>query len=476
MTDLPPLSPVDRSLIVVYLLAMVAIGMAYFRRDRESEDYFLAGRQLSLGAFVATLVSTWYGGILAVGEMGWLSGLSVVAIYAVPYYVSALVFALWLAPKIRAAELYTIPDKVAEAYGRPAALIAAVFTWLLASPAPYVLMQGTLLQLAFGLSMPVALLVGLIMSTIYVYAGGFRADVRVNVAQFVLMFLGFAIVLPYCVTRLGGLGWLAHSLPPGHLTWHGGNKWQYLLAWWFIALWTLVEPSFHQRCYAAKTPATAQRGVLISILCWMVFDAMTCTTALYARAALPDLVKPVMAFPALGQKVLPPVMLGLFYVGMLATVMSTTVSYTFMSGMTFSRDVVWRLRGERGDEPSDRWTIIGLLLTSVIAVTMVVVWPSVKDLWYNFGTTFIPGLLLPVLSTYWRLPRPPRAWMPFLMVGAGGTSLAWLLVGMAHAGPDHFPVMPFGLEPMYPGLLVSVVGFVLGAMVDRRRGESHATR
>mgnify|MGYP000963269388 CR=1 FL=1 len=472
MTELPPLSLVDRAMVLVYLLAMVAVGLAYYRRDHDTDDYLLAGRQLSLGAFVATLVSTWYGGILAVGETGWSSGLVVVSIYAAPYYVSALVFALWLAPKIREAELYTIPDKVAAAYGRPAGLLAATFTWLLANPAPYVLMQATLLQLAFGLTLPAALVIGLVMSTVYVYFGGFRADVRVNVAQFVLMFLGFAVVLPFCFGRLGSLSWLVSQLPPGHLTWHGGNKWQFLLAWWFIAMWTLVEPSFHQRCYAAKTPATARNGVLVSILCWMVFDAMTCTTALYARAALPDLGSAVMAFPALGQKILPPVVLGLFYIGMLATVMSTTVSYTFMAGTTFSRDVVWRLRGERPDERSDRWTILGLLLTSVIALVMVIKWPSVRTLWYNFGTAFIPGLLLPVLSTYWRLPRPPRAWVAWIMAGASGASLAWLLIGMAHL-QDGYPVYPFQIEPMYPGLLVSLAGFLLGAAVDRRRPASH---
>ncbi len=466
MSEVAPLGRIDQGLIVLYLVALLAVGFSFLRRSREEEDYLLAGRRLSVGAFVATLVSTWYGGILAVGESGWLYGVAVIFMFGVPYYAASLVFALWLAPKIRASALYTIPDKVGQTYGRGAAMVAAVLCWLLTNPAPYVLMQATLLSLAFGLNHFPAMLIGLVLSTVYVYVGGFRADVRVNIVQFVLMFAAFVIIIPFCVVKLGGWSWLVAQIPAGHWQWNGGNSWQYMLAWWFIALWTLVEPSFHQRCYAARSPQVAQRGVLLSIVCWFTFDLMTLTTALYARAALPDLASPLMAFPVLGQRVLPTFMLGLFYVGMLATVMSTTVSYTFMSGVTFSRDIVWRLRGARAEESSERWTGWGLLLTSVIAVVMALVWPSVKDLWYNFGTAFVPGLLLPVAVSYTKLPKPGRGWMAGLMAASSGVALAWLLVGLRNA-VDGWPVMPWGVEPIYPGLLVSVVGYLWGVARDR---------
>lgn len=464
------LAPADQAVVAVYLLAMLLVGLGLGRGEKTSEGWFLAGRGLTLPAFVATLVATWYGGILAVGEFGWLSGISVLTVYAVPYYVSAAVFALWLAPKIRRSELFTIPDKLAEVHGRSAGLVGALFVWLLSNPAPYLLMLGVLLELSFGLPAIPALLAGLVLSTVYVYTGGFRADVRVNLVQFVLMFAGFAVLLPFCRARLGGLDRFVAELPELHLSWHGGNPWQYLLAWFFIALWALVEPSFHQRCYAARDPETARRGVLWSILFWMLFDAMTCTAALYSRLALPALENPVMAFPALAGVVLPAGLLGLFYVAMLATVMSTVVSYTFQSGVTFARDLVWRLRGGDPDAQVAGRTAMGLLLTSLIAVTLALLVPSVKDLWYNFGTTFVPGLLLPVLTAYAPRWAPPRRLVPWAMLAASGSSLAWLLIGLRHA-QDGWPVYPLGLEPMYPGLLVSLALFVIGraARLDRNR-------
>lgn len=457
-------APIDLLLIGLYFVLMLAVGLSFLRRERTSEGYFLAGRTLTLPAFVATLVSTWYGGILGVGEYAHQYGLSSWVVFGLPYYVFALVFAIFLAPRIREAELYTIPDKIASAYGRTAGVLGGVLAWLMTSPAPYILMLAVILKMVLPLDLLPAMLVGMVLSTVYVYAGGFRADVRVNIAQFILMFAGFAMILPYCFTRLGGLDWLRDTLlaqgAADHLTWNGGNTTQYVVAWFFIALWTMVDPGFHQRCYAAQSPSVARRGILVSIGFWFVFDAMTTTAGLYARAALPD-IEPTLAYPLLADHLLPPVVKGLFFVGMLATVMSTLVSYTFLGGMTFARDIVWRIAGGDEDRAASRWSAVGLLLTSIVAVVLAWKVPSVVKLWYGIGTALVPGLLLPLLTAYSTRWRVPAGLATVAMVAAVGTSTGWLVWGQRHMS-DGWPSYPLGLEPMYPGLAVSLLLFAAG--------------
>lgn len=449
----------DNLIIIAYFAALMIAGFAWIRRSKTSDGYFLAGRTLTLPAFVATLVATWYGGILGVGEFAHQSGLSVWLVFGVPYYVFAILFAVFLAPRIRRATLYTIPDKIDEAYGKKAAVVAAAFVYCLANPAAYVLMLGVLLQLIFGWPLLPALLVGTLASTVYVYFGGFRSDVRVNIVQFILMFAGFAVILPYCFHHLGGLAYLQSHLPATHLTWNGGNKPGYIIAWFFIAMWTLVDPAFHQRCYAAEDAKTAQRGVLVSILFWVVFDFMTTTAGLYARAALPH-IEPVMAYPLLAEALLPGGIKGIFYVAMLATVMSTLVSNLFLCGVTFTRDFVWRLEGGDPDKRLNMRTFLGLTLTTVIALVLAILVPSVVKLWYSVGTTFIPGLLLPLLSAYWPRLRVRRAAAWIIMLLASLTSLGWLIWGQTHL-VDGCATYPLSLEPMYPGLMVSMAGFVV---------------
>ena len=105
-------SLIDTLLILLYFSAVVFIGFRAIRRGRhESEDFLLAGRTLTLPMFVATLVSTWYGGILGVGEFSYRYGISNWVVFGVPYYFFALVFAVFLAKRIRATNHITIPDQ-----------------------------------------------------------------------------------------------------------------------------------------------------------------------------------------------------------------------------------------------------------------------------------------------------------------------------------------------------------------------------
>jgi SSS family solute:Na+ symporter len=53
------------------------------------------------------------------------------------------------------------------------------------------------------------------------------------------------------------------NLPPLHVKWHGGNSFQFIVMWFFIALWTFIEPTFYQRCYAAESESVARNGILI---------------------------------------------------------------------------------------------------------------------------------------------------------------------------------------------------------------------
>ncbi|MCX6833949.1 MAG: hypothetical protein NTW07_02250 [candidate division Zixibacteria bacterium] len=93
---------IDYSLIVLYLVAQMGVG--FFRRLGKNSpvaEVILGGRMLTLPAFVASLVSTWYGGILGISEYSYRYGLSNWLVFGVPYYLAAFLFALYLAKKAR---------------------------------------------------------------------------------------------------------------------------------------------------------------------------------------------------------------------------------------------------------------------------------------------------------------------------------------------------------------------------------------
>ena len=464
------LSFIDIALIVVYFAAVVFIGYRAVReRTSGADDFLLAGRTLTLPIFVATLVSTWYGGILGVGEYSYRFGISSWVVFGVPYYIFALVFALFLAKKVRATNLVTISDRLEQSYDKRTAIGGGILTFFLVTPAAYVLMLGILAQLIFGTNLTLCIIVTTFVTVVYLYNGGFRSDVWANVFEFVMMFFGFALVVVYSYSKFGGWDFIRAHIPPLHLTWHGGNNIEFIAVWFFIALWTLVDPAFHQRCYAAKDGKTAQRGILVSILFWFVFDFMTSTAGLYARASLPPLDQPMYSYPLLAEVTLPEVAKGLFYIGMLATIMSTLSSLTLISAITVGKDIVGRWNNAADNsEIVQRWTKIGLVFSALFSIVLAIGVPSVVRIWYTIGTCIIPGLLVPILASYFDRFKISAGYAFGAMVNGCFFSTASFLSGQIYA-VNGTPLYWFGIEPMYPGLFMALFWWGLGKLDTKKQ-------
>lgn len=444
-------SPVDWAIVAAYLAVLAVIWWRARRAAQTADDYVVAGRAVTLPAFVATLVATWYGGILAVGEYGWRYGLANWLVFGVPYYVGAALFALLFAKRARESRLTSLPDQLERAYGRSPALAGAALVFVQTAPSAYVLMLGTLFAVMTGGSLTVCVIAAAVLSVFYVDKGGLRSVVAADRIQALLMYAGFAVLLVFLFVQHGGPSFLVGRVPATHFVWHGGQGAGAILVWYVIALGTLVEPAFWQRCYAARDARTARTGVLLSIACWAVFDLMTMTAALYARALLPDLAEPVMAFPELARLTLPPLALGLFFVGMIATVMSTIDSYAFLAATTLARDIAWRLRG--GDESRvPAWSRLALWATTAFATVLALSHRSVVDLWKDLGSVVTPALLLPILiAVHGRRSLPAAAALTLLLVPAL-VALGWTVARETGAGG----LPPFGLEPIYAGLGASL--------------------
>ena len=447
----------DVSILIIYLGALVMLGFIRSNHsNKDPEDYLLAGRKLSLPGFVVTLVATWYGGILGMGENTYSFGVQTWFIFALPYYIFALLFALFIAGRINQAKYISLPDQFHNRYGKTAGVISALYILVLASPAPYILSIGILLQFITGLSFGISLIIATTISMSYIFTGGFNAVVRTDKLQFGFMFLGFALLLIYSIKVFGGYSQLAMSLPKSHLSITGGASLQYIVVWFFIAIWTFVDPGFYQRCAAAKSPKTAQKGIIISIIFWFLFDILTLSTGLYAKAMLSG-VDPLFAYPRLGALVLPPIAYGIFITGLLATIMSTIDSLGMISAITFGRDILWQIKTpsskkDSWDNESTSLIHKGLGVTSFIALALAFSIPSVVKLWYNLGSIIVPGLVVPFLLSFKK--NRPQDGIILMMICPALVSILW--ISAASLVGDY----PFNIEPFYPGILTS--GLIYG--------------
>ncbi|MDE2125558.1 MAG: sodium:solute symporter family protein [Armatimonadetes bacterium] len=455
--------------VALYVAFLLVAGFGI--RRETVRGWLIAENNLGPLVFVATLVATWYGAVLGAGEFVYTDGLSAWVVNGLPYYLFGLLFAFGLARRVRAAGAtnFTIPDKLAEAYGKPAALLGAALTFIYASPSQYALMAALLFSAITGLPVLPAMLLAVLFSVVYVFRGGFLADVRVNTVQFTMMFAGFTLLAWVCIQRFGGVHALLRpgALPKTHLAPLGVHSIGWALVWFFIALTTLVDPGFHQRCYAARSGRIAVWGIVGAVCCWMVFDALTTFTGLFSRKLAPGLPDALYAFPALAQRALPHGLKGFFVVGMLAPIMASLVSYTFIAGVTVGRDLLWRIKPELPEHRIPSLTRWGLFATSALAIGIAIEVPSVVQQWYAFGNVYVPALLLPLLGAY-----APSGWRPdgrFALWGiatGGGSALVSLLWGWRHGGFDA-PEFLLGWQPMYLGLAFSSAIYGFGLAVKR---------
>lgn len=456
------LAPVDFLLLLAYLVYLAVVGWKSRGQQQADEvGFLLAGRRLTLPAFVATLVSTWYGGILGVGEYSFRYGISNWLVFGVPYYLAALLYALFLAKRVRVAEQTSIPDQIERSFGRTPALISAGMVFVMTVPAAYVLMIGVLLQAFFGGPLFLWVILGMAVSALYIAFGGFKAVVQTDLVQFTLMYAGFALLLGFSIHHSGGFHWLVGSLPSSHLSWSGGLPIGAVLVWYLIALQTLVDPGFHQRCSAAKDPAVARRGILVSVALWTVFDALTSFSGLYARAILGPDANPLLSYPLLAAEVLPPGITGLFLLGMLSVILSTVDSFGFLAAQTLGRDLIARQRGQLS-----RWNVRrvqwGLFGTSILAVAIALWKESVVSIWYEFGSVGTPVLLFPLLASYFpKAPFGGRS-VTVSMLAGGAVAAAWTFTGSLETG------YLLSLQPIFAGLIASALPLAADFLLRKR--------
>jgi SSS family solute:Na+ symporter len=181
---------------------------------------------------------------------------------------------------------------------------------------------------------------------------------------------------------------------------------------------------------------------------------MTTFTGLYAFSYLPSTTLPSQAFLVLGNAILPIGLQGLFYVGILATVMSTLDSNTLISGITIGKDIAGTYG--RFTKYSENLLIkIGMLFVIVYGISLAIMIPSVIDLWYTFGTITIPALLLPTLFSVFNRPVSKQVALLNLSIPPL-VSIMWFYFGKL----DEWSYF-WGLEPFYPGLFSSLIILML---------------
>lgn len=398
------LSPTDIGIILVYFLVVIFFG--FFTKIKEYKkgiatnavDFVLGGRKVTLPFFVASLVATWYGNILGVGEFVYRKGLVAWFCFGIVYYISALAYALLISSKVRISSAKTIPEQIGKTFGEKNRLVSSIIILLITVPAVYVLMVGVFFQMFFRLNLDITIILATIVTFSYITFGGFKTNVLTNSIQFLLMYLGFIVFTYFGLKSVGWEIQFINLLPENHLKLFGGESWQYIVSWVLISLQTFVDPSFYHRCISAQNIKTAKLGIFVSIFFWVLFDLMTLFLGLIAKFHFPD-IKPIYAFPMLSDLVLPPFWKGFVIVAMIATIISTLESFTFLSGLIIGKEIFSYLPlfSNHKELVNIRF---GIVVSGIFSILLAIIIPSAIDLIFKTSSIVVPALFYPLITSF----------------------------------------------------------------------------
>ena len=454
------ITPLDLGVIIfILLLTFASVLYGHLRRPKDTNkflDYMVMGRRLSLPMFVATLAATWYGGIFGVNEITFNYGIYNFITQGVFWYIAYIVFAVFLVGKIKSYQSITLPQAAGEIFGERARKTAAIFTFFNVLPISYVLSLGLFLQLVFGFELLPAMALGTAVVCLYTAWSGLRAVVFSDIIQFSVMCLAVAMVSLISFRTFGGLEFLKSTLPATHFSLTGGNGVLNTLVWAGIAFATLVDPSFYQRCFAAKDVKTARTGILICTLIWFCFDLCTTSGALYARAILPNAL-PAHAYFLYAVQLLPSGLRGFFIAGILCIILSTLDSFLFIASNTFAYDLL-------KDKFKNKLLAnqIFFFLIGGISILLAMFFDgSFKKIWFVLGSYMAACLLVPVMIGYFFPKKISDGQFAFSVWLSAIIVSVWNLLPRAGFWAE--------VEGFYIGLIVNII--FLGSILIRKRNE-----
>lgn len=433
---------------LVFILTIAAIIYGQLRQKSNTSakekflDHLLMGRQLTLPMFIATLVATWYGGIFGVTEIAFTSGIYNFITQGLFWYFTYIIFALFIVSKIKSYEAVTLPNLIEKLVGPKSAKLASLFNFFNVLPIAYIISIGLFVNIITGWNLLLSSSIGTAIVVAYSLSGGLRSVIFSDLIQFFVMCSAVFFVLIFSIAEFGGPNFLILNLPKKYFSPTGGHSIAETLSWGFIALSTLVDPNFYQRCFAAKDSQTARKGILLSTVIWIAFDICTTFGAMYARAVIPE-ADSGQAYLIYALQVLPAGLAGFFLAGILATILSTLDSYLFLAGTTLSYDIL-----EKREENAINHQRYAVIIVSLIGLAFSSFFEgNIKSVWKFLGSHSAACLLIPVL--YAQTFNGRLKDHQFLT-----TCLSSVFVISVWKAMQHFKLLP-SLDSLYIGIACS---------------------
>lgn len=462
---------IDLLIFLVYMIAMLGVGVYFLKKNKSTDDYYVGGRSMSAWHVGLSVVATDVGGgfSIGLGGLGFTMGLSgswMLFTGLIGAWLSAVLLIPRLSSLPQFKTLMTFPQIFSIFYDKKTALLAGIISAIgYAGFTSSQLLAGAKLASATfeGLSLQYALVIMGVIAVVYTVMGGLKAVIYTDTIQWGLLLSGLVFIgLPLGYLKVGGYTQIKELLPDEFLT-LTNISWQDLVNWGvtIIPIW-FVGMTLYQRIYACKNQKEAQKAWYIAGLFeWPVMAFMGVMLGMFARVGAEAGMFAYLGYesaagmdaetglPMLLRTILPVGLMGLMMAAYFSAVLSTADSCLMASSGNLVTDII----GYNGVDQK-KFLRLSQILTFVIgvfALLLASVMQSVLELMLYSYAFMVSGLFVPVLAgLFIKKPNPNAAF--WSMLCGGGTTISLIL---------FVPDLPLGLDANIFGISLSLLVFVI---------------
>ena len=473
------------TLVFVYLLITIAIGLWAAKRVKTTADFAIAGRHLPLVMIVTTTFATWFGSetVLGIPAKFVQGGLN--SVVEDPFGAgTCLIFVgLFFAARLYKMTLLTISDYYRERYGRVVE-VACSFIIIL-SYLGWVSAQVTALGLVFNLlsagaiSIPLGMILGTASILAYTLFGGMWSVAVTDFFQMIILVVGLSIITVFAADMAGGADKVIALATSKDLFRFLPEPAFHDIVFFIAAAITMMlgsipQQDIFQRVMSAKDEKAATRGPIIGGVCYILFAFVPMFLVTSALIIMPEqaatLIKedPQKVLPTLVLEKMPFVMQVLLFGALLSALKSTASATLLAPSVTFVENIWRQFYPRQSDRNELRTMRVAVLIFSICVCAYAIALqgtPIYEMVSGAYQVTLVGAFVPLVAGLYWKRATTQGAVFSIVL-----GLLTWGIFLATPAGQE-FPAQ-------LAGFLMALLGMGLGslapqALMKNRHGSHH---
>ncbi len=460
--------------MIITLVLYVIIGFLVSRKVKSADDYFVAGRNAPTMLITGSLVASFIGVGLFMGDVGEsYSGffapiIVAVGVLSVGYIVGSIFFGRYL----RRSEANTIPEFFGKRFDSRALKMLATITGtfiMIVYSLSCVQGIGSLMEMVTGLDYRICITIAVTVFTVITISSGAKGVLITDTIMYALFSIA-AIVGAFFIASeaggwfstvsdmanyeavegiLSGSGNLNYFYPTGteNMIWAVG----YGIAWMAVLM---VAPWQSSRYLMAKNEHTVIRSGIIASASVFLIEFLMCMAGVFVNKINPGMETASNALVWASMNSMPAFLGIVVLSGVLASAISSATTFLSLVSSNITKDIMQ----VKDTKKQVSYSRIIAIVVSVI-VLLLCIWNPPQIFWITYlGATIVACSWLPVsIASVWS-KRVTK-------VGAFASMLSGFLVSavMKIVTVANNIVLPIYFDPFFIGITVSILALIIGS-------------